>query len=95
MSKLNFELPLILTAKGPVTPEPDPIDPGIGTGAGGYTPTSYQSWLTVYGDNLASRDQSTSVEAYYQWWIANGFTEAEWNAANGPGLPWPDYAGRH
>lgn len=88
MSKLDFELPLILTAKGPITPNPSPSpEPGPGSGTGGIGPSSYQSWLTVYGHS--TKNGQMLMDEYYQWWLSNGFTEAEWYAANGPDIPWP------
>lgn len=93
MSKMLFELPLVLTAKGGgMGGGGDAGDEGQGSGQGSLDPVSWSVWLEMYGNNGSGFDLDHDGDVdqydYYLWWIANGFTHAQWVEANGSSFPW-------
>ena len=93
MSKMIFKLPLVLTTKGGIGGG-DVEEPGEGSGQGSVDPVSWSVWQELYtlqGGFDMDHDGDVDQYDYYLWWIANGFTQAQWEAANNqPGDPaWP------
>ena len=91
MSKMIFQLPLVLTTKGGIGGG-DATEEAPGSGQGSVDPVSWNIWQQMYqGGFDMDKDGDIDQTDYYLWWIANGFTQAQWEAANNnPNDPaWP------
>lgn len=88
MSKMLFHLPVINPFDLDDPDESETPVIGGGTGEGTPYPVSFNVWCDSYTDLGRydyNHDGSLTQYDYYHWWIANNFTEDQWNAAN-PGL---------